>query len=346
MTNRRNEPPADERLRGEDEPPSALDGLRRPLRFAVAVAATGAVMALLLDRFGAGLSDALRGAQVGWIAAAFAMSTAGVLLGALRWQVVLESMRYRLGFWRALVAVLATWPLVVVTPSRASDFLRAVAVRRTVPLAAGTGSVLAEKVVDMSLLLLMAALGAAIEGLWLWSGLAAAALLALVAGVALLVAHRARFARLPLIRSHAQKVEDLFLAFDALLAAPWRLASTCGLSLVIRGLTLGITFALLRAVDADVDLFDTCALWPVATLIGLLPLTLAGVGTRDAMFMYLLSERGHLLTRVNVLAATMGYSAINVGAFAVIGLPFMAHELARMREARQTDGPRPAAREP
>jgi uncharacterized protein (TIRG00374 family) len=257
------------------------------------------------------------------------MATAGVLLGALRWQVVLESMRYRLGFWRALVAVLATWPLVVVTPSRAADFLRAVAVRRTVPLAAGTGSVLAEKVVDMSLLLLMAALGAAIEGLWLWSAVTGAALASFVVAVLLVVAHRDKVARLPLLRSHAEKVEDLFLAFNALFSSPGRLVATCLLSVVIRGLTLAITFALLRAVGADVDLFDTCALWPVATLIGLLPLTLAGMGTRDAMFMYLLAERGHLLTSVNVLAATMGYSLLNVGAFAVIGLPFMMHELGR-----------------
>jgi glycosyltransferase 2 family protein len=288
-------------------------------------------MALLIDRFGSGLGDAMRGARPGWLAAAFGMSTAAVLLGALRWQVVLESMRYRLGFWRALVAVLATWPLVVVTPSRASDFLRAFAVRETVPLAAGTGSVLAEKVVDMSLLLLMAALGAALEGLWPWAALTAAVLSVEITGVVLLATHRSKLARLPLIRKHAEKVEDLFLAFDALFASPARLAATCALSLVIRCLTLGITFALLRAVGADVDLFDTCALWPVATLIGLLPLTLAGMGTRDAMFMYLLSERGHLVTRVNVLAATMGYSAINVGAFAIIGLPFMLHELGRMR---------------
>jgi uncharacterized membrane protein YbhN (UPF0104 family) len=323
----------DERLPAADEPPEGVGRGRRGLRLAVAVAATAAMMVLLIDRFGAGLSDAMRGARLGWVAAAFAISTAGVLLGALRWQVVLESMRYRLGFWRSLVAVLATWPLVVVTPSRASDFLRAFAVRRTIPLAAGTGSVLAEKVVDMSLLLLLGSLGAAIEGLWLWSVLTAAMLAVEIACVALLVRQRAWFARLPFVRSHPEKVEDLFLAFDALFASPGRLAATCVLSLVIRGLTLGITFALLRAVGADVDLFDTCALWPVATLIGLLPITLGGVGTRDAMFMYLLSERGHLLTRVNVLAATMGYSAINVGGFALIGLPFMVHELARMRDA-------------
>ena len=140
----------DERLRAADEPLERASSGRRALRFAVAIGATAAVMALLISRFGAGLGDALRGARPGWIAAAFAMATAGVFLGALRWRVVLESMRYRLGFWRSLVAVLATWPLVVITPSRASDFLRAFAVRRTVPLAAGTGSVLAEKVVDMS----------------------------------------------------------------------------------------------------------------------------------------------------------------------------------------------------
>jgi uncharacterized protein (TIRG00374 family) len=302
------------------------------LRLTVAVVVTVAVMALLVRQFGSGLGAAVRSARLDWVAASFAMATAGVLLGALRWQVVLESMHYRLGFWRALVAVLATWPLVVVTPSRAADFLRAVAVRRTVPLAAGTGSVLAEKVVDMSLLLLMAVLGAAIEGLGIWSAVTGAALAGFLVGVFLLVTQRGKLAGLPLLRSHAKKIEDLFLAFDALFASPGRLWATCVLSLVIRGLTLAITFALLRAVGADVDLFDTCALWPVATLIGLLPLTLAGMGTRDATFMYLLAERGHLLTRVNVLAATMAYSLINVGAFAVIGLPFLMQELGRAEE--------------
>ena len=302
-------------------------------------------MALLVHRFGSGLGEAMRSARLDWVAASFAMATAGVLLGALRWQVVLESMHYRLGFGRALVAVLATWPLVVVTPSRAADFLRAVAVRRTVPLAAGTGSVLAEKVVDMSLLLLMAALGAAVEGLWLWAALTGAALAGLALAVTILVVHRGKLARLPWLRSHAEKVEDLFRAFDALFASPGRLVATCVLSVVIRGLTLAITFALLRAVGADVDLFDTCALWPVATLIGLLPLTLAGMGTRDATFMYLLAERGHLLTRVNVLAATMAYSLLNVGAFAVIGLPFMMHALARAEGSPQADRA-PAAPEP
>lgn len=320
---------ADEGAARADEPRRGKTSLRAWLRYTLALAATALIVGLLVARYGEGLTLALRGARAGWLLAALVMSAGGVLLGALRWQIVLESMHYRLGFTRALVAVLATWPLALVTPSRANDFLRAFAVRRSVPLAPGTGSVLAEKVVDMSLLLGLGALGAALESLWVWAALIAAALAVEIACVALLVAHRGKLADLPLLRAHAdrvRKIEDVFVAFDALLRAPARLAWACVVSLVIRVLTFGITFALLRAVDADVGFFDTCALWPAATLIGLVPVTLAGMGTRDATFIYLLGERGHLVTRGNVLAATLGYSAISVGVFAVIGLPFMLRE--------------------
>jgi uncharacterized protein (TIRG00374 family) len=320
--------PADEPARKEDQPGSGNGSARPRLRFAVMILTTVALLALLIQREGAGFLDATRGARPGWVVAAFAMSTGGVLLGTLRWQIVLEALPYRLGFTRALVVVLATWPLALVTPSRANDLLRAFAVRRTVPLPAGTGSVLAEKVVDVSILLAMAAVGAALEGLWFWSLAIAFTLVVELGCVAWLMIHRSKVARLPVIRRYGQKIEDLFVAFDALLASPARLVAASAASLVIRLLTLGITFALLRAVDADVDLFDTCALWPVAILVGLVPVTLAGMGTRDATFLYLLSVRGHLVTRGSVLAATMGYSAIAVGFFAIVGLPFMIHETA------------------
>jgi hypothetical protein len=318
----------------------------------LAVAATAAVLTALVKGYGAGLGDALRDARPGWVVAALAMATGGVLFGALRWQIVVESTHYRLGFGRALVAVLATWPLALVTPSRANDLLRAFAVRRTVPLAVGTGSVLAEKVVDVSLLLALAAAGAAVESLWAWAAVIAVGLAFEIGCVAALVMHRSKFAaskfaaklaRLPLLRGRAAKIEEFFVAFDALFAAPGRMVAACTVSLVIRVLTLGITFALLRSVGADVDLLDTCALWPVATLVGLVPVTLAGMGTRDAAFMYLLSERGHLVTRANVLAATLGYSAITLGFFALVGLPFMLRQ-SLYREALNLDGgPRRAA---
>jgi len=63
------------------------------------------------------------------------------------------------------------------------------------------------------------------------------------------------------------------------------------------------------------------------------------MGTRDATFMYLLGTRGHPVTHAAVLAATMGYSAIAVGLFAIVGVPVMTRELSRSAGGR---APRPA----
>ncbi|MGH7272050.1 MAG: lysylphosphatidylglycerol synthase transmembrane domain-containing protein [Polyangiaceae bacterium] len=308
------------------------------LRFGFMVAATGGILALLIGRSGSALLLTLLHTRRGWVAASLAMAGASVLLGALRWKIVLGAMSYRIGFGRALAVVLAAWPLAVVTPSRANDFARAFAIRGAVPIAAGTGSVLAEKVVDIAVLFALAWLGAAIEGLWALASLMLLGLAAELAIVRAMTAVRAPSA--PGVAGGrwlrgrpalAKKVEELLVASRVLVRAPGRLVLACVVSLSIRLLTLGMTYALLRAADAGVGVIDTCALWPVATLVGLVPITLAGMGTRDAAFVYLLGLRGHLVTRASVLAATMAYSVIAVGLFAIIGLPFMVRESTRRR---------------
>jgi glycosyltransferase 2 family protein len=298
---------------------------------AALVGATVAVVAVLVARFGGagGLAHVLVTAEPRGVAAAFVMSAACVMLGTLRWQQVVRAMGHRLGFGRALEVVLATWPLGVATPSRAADFARAWAVRDVVPIAPGAGSVLAEKAIDLLVLLGLAAAGAAAAGLWPWLGLALALLAAEVTTVALATRHREWLSGLPLLRRRAQAIRDFFLAFDALRRAPGRLAFSCILSLAVRLLTIGVTYALLVAVGADVSALDTAATWPLATLVGLAPVTLGGMGTRDAAFLLLLAERGRSVEQSAVLAATIGYAVIAQWSFALVGLPLMWREARR-----------------
>jgi uncharacterized membrane protein YbhN (UPF0104 family) len=288
------------------------------------VGATLALVALLVWRLGgaARMLEVARGARPEWIAVAFALSGACVVLGTVRWLIVVGAMGRSLSFGRALVATLAAWPLSAVTPSRAGDFARAWAVRDRVPLAEGAGSVLAEKVVDALLLLAFVATGAAVAGLWLWCGVAAGGLALGAIVVALVMRSRARLAALPGLRGRAETIERLFVAFEALRRAPARLGALVALTVVVRVLTFAVTYALFISVGADVSFFDTATLWPAATLAGLAPVTLGGMGTRDAAFLYLLGERGHV-TEAAILAATMGYWVVATGSFAVIGLPFM-----------------------
>ena len=310
------------------------DGVtRRPwLRLVVTAVITVAVTAWLLARFGGqdwpGIAKSLR---PGWVAASFVVASACVALGAVRWDLVLRSTGNRIGFRRALGAVLASWPAALVTPSRAGDLLRPLAIRDRVPVAQGVGSVLCEKVIDLGTTLALSAAGAALAGLWPVFGLAFAALCGEAVVLVLVIGNRERIASLPALRRRAQVIRDLSDSFAALTRAPGLLVATMTVSIAIRLLTCGVVYALLVSAGADVTLLDTCMLWPVATIVGLLPLTFGGVGTRDAAFLLLLAQRGHAVARGAVLAATMGYSAIALGAFALIGLPFMFRAAAIVR---------------
>jgi uncharacterized membrane protein YbhN (UPF0104 family) len=136
---------------------------------------------------------------------------------------------------------------------------------------------------------------------------------------------------MPALRHRRGRIDELFSAYEALWRAPSRLLALGVVSLAIRLATVAVTHSLLVAVGAHVRLLDTAMLWPVATLVGIAPLTLAGMGTRDAAFIHLLAGRGDHAEPAQVLAATMGYSAVAIAAFALIGLPFMIRETLRIR---------------
>lgn len=308
------------------------------LRPVVTAAVTVAVMAGLAVRFGGDdWPSVARGLRPGWVAFSFVVAAACLALGTVRWELVLRSTGNRVGFRRALVAVLASWPAALVTPSRAGDLLRPLAIRDLVPVAEGVGSVLCEKVIDLATTLALSAAGAALAGLWTVFAVTCAALCAELVVLAFVIRGRERLAGMRGLRRRAQVIRDLSNSLAALVRAPALLAAIMTVSIAVRLLTCGIVYALLIAADADVTLLDTCILWPVATIVGLLPLTLGGMGTRDAAFLFLLAQRGHSVARAAILAATMGYSAIALGAFALIGLPFMFGEVRRGRWSRAAE---------
>jgi uncharacterized membrane protein YbhN (UPF0104 family) len=297
------------------------------------LAATVAVLAVLVHDFGGrGVLDAMLQARLPWVALAFSGASACVALGAVRWALVLRALGYRVGLGRLLVVMLATWPPTVVVPSRANEVLRAVAIRGAVPLAVGTGSILTEKLIDLFVLLVFASAGAAARGLGAVAFTIGAAAVAQVVVVVAIGRRRDAFARLPLLRDRPGLLDRLFAASDVLLRRPLDLLSVSLVSLVIRGLTVGVGHALLVAVDAGVPWVDTMTLWPAAILVGILPMTLGGMGTRDAAFIYLLhtvhAVGAGAATGASLLAATMGYSVVATWSFAIIGLPFMVREAA------------------
>jgi hypothetical protein len=273
------------------------------------------------------LTSALRSAQPGWVFASLLLACSTLLAAAVRWQQALGAMGYALGFGRSLEVILATWPPILVTPGRANEFLRAAAIRRQVPLSVGAASVLVEKIVDLLTLLVAACAGALLASMWMtaWGLLAcmAAVLLALwvLRRSPEYLLQKRRLAR------YASHLEALKAAFFCMQRSRWKLFGLFMNSLLIRILGVLVIAALIAAFGGTVHFAHMLALWPLAVLVGLIPITVGGIGTRDAAFLYLLGLHHQKLSQAGLLAATMSYSLITVCFFAAIGLPFMLREL-------------------
>lgn len=298
---------------------------RRLGRWALTLLGTaGVVFALLRSLGGVGpIWHALRGLSAVALLGALALSVLALLIGVVRWQAVLAVMGFRLPFGEGLRATLAVWPLVVVTPSRSNELLRAAAIRERVPFWAGAGSVLAEKVIDLHTLLWLGAIGAALEGLTRWGAVILAAIAALwLGGFAFWHAGR-RLMQIRSLRRFEGKVGQLSEAFRAIAAHPLQAVWLTMISVGVRATTVGILAVLLWGLGAGVEVTATACLAPAALLVGLLPFTLTGIGMRDAAFLWLLHHSGHAVPNAPVIAATLGYSLISTWLFAALALPLM-----------------------
>lgn len=295
-------------------------------RLAGTLAVTVAVLAVLVRKVAGGtqLVAVASRASPGWIAIALAAVVACTLVTAQRWRLVLAGMGYAVAPGRALFAVMATAPLATVTPTRSNDLLRPLVLRDEVPLDVGGASVVAEKVVDVLVLLALAATGAMLARMWLLASAVTGLLFGIGWALGLLLSrHRSALLRMPVLRRWPERAHRIADALTALRGSPGRLAAVAAASLTIRLLTVAITHALLVSVGSDVRWWQTLEVWPTAILVGLAPVTLGGAGTRDAAFLWLLAAAGAHVESAGVLAATMGYWVCAFAVPAVVGLPFM-----------------------
>jgi uncharacterized protein (TIRG00374 family) len=126
------------------------------------------------------------------------------------------------------------------------------------------------------------------------------------------------------------------VALRALFRSPWHLVGVIGSSLAAWTLASIIVHLLLLATGSDLSFGVTMSLWPLAIFAGMVPVTVAGMGTRDAAFLIALRASVDVPVREeSVLAATLGYSLIATWLLVILGLPFairLAMTLTHSRE--------------
>ena len=281
-----------------------------------------------------------------WLVLPLLLVTINLFLATARWTMLVRALGFSLPFGRALYVVMATWPLALVIPSRGGDLLRAVAVRDLMPPVEGAGSVVVEKWIDVQSLCLLAVIGSIGAGLWWMTGVAVLFILLGWGAVLVILFALDRLVSLPFIERFEDKIRQFFSAFQKIIRQPGRFLTVSALSLLAWCGSLGILAGLLAMFQAEISGLHLVACWPFSIFIGLIPITMAGMGTRDAAFVSLLGMV-HLspINEAAVLAATLGYALVVTWLTALVGLPFMMHWLfftkkkkGKIDEADRTEG--------
>lgn len=306
-------------------------GLRRGLAVVLSVGGlVGAVSLLAATVDLAAAGAALAGAHRGWLAAAAGMSLLLPVLVAVKLMLVLRLIDVQRSFSRCWSAVMAAVTLNAVIPGRGGDFVRAAFLAEGPgTLLLVVGAVLVERLLDVLMLGLMAGAASLVGGAgvvtWIALAVCAAAVGALVA---LALGHR-----LPVRPEAAERAGR---AARALRDRPGLAIAILAMTAVCWTNNVATMELSLRAVGADIPTQAVYEATPIAVLTGILPISVNGIGTRDAAMVMLLAGRA---AKEQIVAGAFAYFLLNGWFLAVIGVVALGRETLR-RVRAQADAAR------
>ena len=262
--------------------------------------------------------DVLLHANIFYLFIALLLMIAGVLIIAKRWQIILETIGYNLQYKECFNLIMAAFPLTSITPSKSGDVIKAYYLKDKIPASKTVGSVITERMFDVLTLVLFSLIGMTFCKNYELAGIA---FVILVCIIAIFLLMRAGFNfRLPIKSSWNEKIKNLILSTKLLMKGKRAFFFILSYSLLIWFISIVQTVMFFYALGINVPLLFTMANIPIAIFIGLIPVTLGGMGTRDAAIIFLFSEYA---TSSELLGVGILFSVFRYWLISLIGIPFM-----------------------
>jgi len=231
------------------------------------------------------------------VAAALGATVAAIAIKAVRWNLMLRAQGHRYPMPRTALVYFAGIYIGVATPGRLGELARVLYVKRDLGIDAGNGlsSIVVDRLMDLYALVaigLVACLRFEIAGrfsavfLVLVGALAAAPLLLLNPRIGRWFVRGALggLARRKFAKVLAEGAEGFFSGIERL-ASP-RLAGSALLTIASYLVLFCAGWLLARSLAIEISFWDAALVLGSANLLALIPVTVAGVGTRDAVFIF------------------------------------------------------------
>lgn len=251
------------------------------------------------------------------------------LVATLRWWMMLRVVGHRANLARLLMTLLGIYPISLLTPGRLGDLLRAYGLRGHVAMETSVAGLILERMMDL------AVLGSLSMCWFIVSGASdgsytAWALLILFAGLSPILLWFAFWGaagmihRIIPIEAVASRVRRFADATQRYARGRGLLLAPIAMSILYWSIVCGFITYCYRTLGADVGYADVAGGLALAILVGLLPITVAGIGTRDAALIFFLSG---LASEEASAVVAMLYTLFFYVAFIIVGLPFVRRSL-------------------
>lgn len=317
------DPTTGQEVLGEDEDRqsfrtlSGWQGRRGALRGVAVVGVTILVLAVVLRQADSRMVAAAAGQLpvTVWLAA-LAITSALILLGTTRWWLVLRAAEGAQPWGRLLRAFLGICPVNLISPSKTGDLLRALALRGQVSSSRVFASLMIERGFDLIVLGLLILIGGVLSENLLGVGLS---LFVILAVVAVLTVAALSGDHIPAGTRLGAYFAKFSKSLRHMLNRPGQLAAAFVLTLVHWSLVGVLVTLVFYGSGAQVALAHTMTTMPAAILIGMLPVTIAGAGTREGAMLWLFSGYA---SPSQILATGLLYTVLVYCLPALAGLPF------------------------
>jgi hypothetical protein len=276
------------------------------------------LLAILIAGAGSqSLLDLLRRVDLGWYALAFGISTLTMILRAARWKIILDAVGARLAFRRALyLNYIGAFFNIFLPTGLGGDVVRVLEFGPGATPQQATGAILVDRIAGFLVMFVLALITLPVIAPLLpplATLLVALMALGAIGAAALLFEGR-------LLRRWLSRLpRALSLAGDTWLGETYAVITACGKKAVARALGQSVLYTLVlvgaqiaaaHALGLNVPAWAVAVFLPVITATLLVPLSINGIGIREATMVALYAQVG--LSQPQALGLSLAWFALEV----------------------------------
>lgn len=268
--------------------------------------------------------DSFKSANKVYLLIGISLSLLLPLVMARRWQVILRQMKCKISFSESFSIIMGVWPINAILPSKSGDLVKAYFLKDKLRASKTTGTILSERLLDLIMLASFSFIGLILFAQYY---LLIIPLIIICGSLFFFILSRFNI-RLPIGEKWNQRINNIFLSLKTIRRNRYSFFKVIILTFISWYISMLQVKLFFLAFGVSVPILFIFGNIPISIFVGLIPITIAGMGTRDSAMIILFSLYAETAT---MLSIGLLYSLAAYWFLAIVGIPFTYHVIKKTR---------------